>query len=350
MPRIVSNPMNMMARSKPKNRFSIRRTIILFGLIGLMLMMGWFIWQPGLELHDGRHDLGRNGIWLQHGWLGDDDWFARNQKADRADEFRNSARLTKLADDLRSNHIIDVFPHLCPCDHEGNLAGWDSGQLERFLDAFSGFRVMPWIGGVHRVHTRPESAAWRARFIEQVNRLLTEHPRLAGVQINIEPMPSGTASLLTLLDELRVALPPDKLISVAAYPPPTRWHPVPDVHWEEDYFRDVAARCDQMAVMLYDTALKSPKVYRHLMKEWTREALLWSGRTPVLLGVPAYEDADSGYHDPKTEDLENALAGIHAGLASLTELPVNYQGIAIYSEWEMKPADWLFWKSDFLRP
>src|SRR5262249_6556029 len=147
-----------------------------------------------------------------------------------------------LAATLRGNHITDVFPHLCPCEITGEIAPVDSAQVERFLDAFPGFRVMPWVGGVLRSQARPIDLKWRARFIQSINQLMREHPRFAGIQINIEPMPSGNPEFLTLLEEIRASLPKDKLLSVAAYPPPTRWHPFPDVHWEEPYFRAVAKR------------------------------------------------------------------------------------------------------------
>jgi hypothetical protein len=170
--------------------------------------------------------------------------------------------------------------------------------------------------------------------------LLADHPRLAGVQINIEPMPSGDPGFLALLQELRAALPEGRILSVAAYPPPTRWHRFPDVHWEEDYFRKVASRCDQVAVMMYDTAIRIPKLYESVMAKWTREVLAWSGETEVLLGAPGYEDADSGYHDPAAENLKHALRGIHAGLAK-SGPPDNYAGVAIYSEWEMDARKWM---------
>jgi hypothetical protein len=153
-------------------------------------------------------------------------------------------------------------------------------------------------------------------------------------------MPSGDASFLLLLDELEQALPEGKLLSVAAYPPPTRWHPVPDVHWDEAYFRQVAARADQLAVMMYDTAIRFPKLYQHVMAAWTSEVLAWGREAEVLLGVPAYDDPGVGYHHPTVENLRNALLGIHAALARSESLPESYRGIAIYCEWEMDDGEW----------
>ena len=102
--------------------------------------------------------------------------------------------------------------------------------------------------------------------------------------------------------------------------------------------------------MMYDTALRSGKVYQWLMSRWSLEVVSWTGHSEVLLGLPAYEDAGVGYHHPDVEDLENALLGIHAGLSRLENLPRHYKGVAIYSEWEMTPEKWGVLQGLFLKP
>jgi hypothetical protein len=104
-----------------------------------------------------------------------------------------------------------------------------------------------------------------------------------------------------------------------------------------------------MAVMMYDTSLRVPKLYQRLISQWTEEVLIWGEGTQVLLGVPTYGDAGVGYHDPKVENLKNALLGVHRGL-SRRALPVNYQGIAIYCEWETDEGEWKFFQEHFLKP
>jgi hypothetical protein len=324
------------------------RTIVPGGLFLLFVLGGLFFWRPGLDVRDGRHDRGRNAIWLQHGWLGADDWFIRNQKTNTIPGFRQPGRLVELAARLRSHHITDVFPHVSPADRDGNLPPVDDEQTERFLDAFHGIRVIPWTGGVNGNHVLLSNREWRNNFARSIRKLLLVHPRLAGIQLNVEPLPSGDKNFLTLLEEVRQTLPVGKLLSIAAYPPPTRWHPYPDVHWEEAFFRQVAQRCDQLAVMMYDTSLRHPRLYQKLMADWTREVLAWSEGRQILLGLATYDDADSGYHDPKTENLINGLLGIHRGLS--TPVPTNYQGVALYCEWEMDEAEWAGFRGRFLNP
>jgi hypothetical protein len=320
------------------------------GAVVLVIFFGSYAaWRPGIDIQDGRHDLRKNGIWLGHGWLGADSWFVENGKTNQLREFRNPAHLHALAETLRRNHIHDIFPHLCPSDPYGNLPPMDDAQVERFLKEFRDFRVMPWIGGPAGASTRFPNAKWRATFIQNITNLLTVHSGFAGIQINVEPLTSGDKDFLNLLDQIHAALPQGKVLSVAAYPPPTRWQPYADVHWDENYFGEVARRSDQLAVMMYDTGLRVPKMYEHVMANWTAEVLSWSGGKPVLLGVPTYDDAEVGYHNPKVENLRNALLGVHGGLARAA-LPSSYQGVAIYCEWETDTNEWNYFQAHFLKP
>jgi len=331
------------------------RTVVPAAALLLAGLIAYLIWSPGRDVTDGRHDRGRNGIWLQHGWLGHDSWFSENGKTDRISHFRSAQTIRELAKTLRRHHVTDVFPHLCPTTTTGEVMPVDAGQTERFLDELTGFRVLPWVGGVMDGDVTPDIPRRRKLFVQSIATLLRRHPRLSGVHLNVEPWPSGHRSMLTLLDDIRAALPPGKILSVAAYPPPTHWHPFPEVHWEEAYFKEVAKRVDQMAVMMYDTSIRHGKLYQHVMRSWTRQVLDWTStpgveRPPaILLGVPTYDDAGSGYHDPKVENTANALLGIHGGLNDYPSLPPHYQGAAVYCEWETSESEWRYWQEHWLR-
>ncbi len=319
-------------------------------VLGAFLLVRFPFWSPGVDVLDGRHDRGRNAIWLQHGWLGHDEWFRAHAKEDRLPHFRDPASARALADLLRRHRIADVFPHLCPASIEGTIAAVDHAQVERFLDAFGDVRVrvLPWIGGARGKQAFPEREAWRSEFARSAAALLTAHPRLAGMHVNLEPCPSGSEDFLRVLEELRRAIPSGKQISVAAYPPPTILHPYLSVHWEEEYFRAVAQRCDQLVPMMYDTALAEPNAYERLMRDWTVEMLAWSEPTPLVLGLPAYTDAGVRYHRPEVENLHHALRGVHAGLLRAKPLPPHYQGVALYCEWEMDDEEWRLFRERFL--
>lgn len=330
------------------------RTVLPAVFLLLILLGGHALWAPGSDITDGRHDLGRNGIWLQHGWLGDDRWFNENHRTDRLPLFRDPAKIHALALALRQRHITDVFPHLCPTRLTGEIMPVDDAQTERFLQEFQGFHVLPWVGGIMDSDITPDIPKRRQAFVDSIASLLQKHPQLAGIHLNVEPWPSGNRSMILLLQEIRNIMPKDKTLSVAAYPPPTRWHRFSTVHWEEAYFKEVAGHVDQMAVMMYDTSLWDGKLYQALMRSWTREILDWtsamgSQKPPaILLGVPTYDDAGVGYHDPKVESLTNALLGIHSSLNGYPSLPASYQGVAIYCEWKTSESDWRYWQQHFV--
>jgi hypothetical protein len=116
-------------------------------------------------------------------------------------------------------------------------------------------------------------------------------------------------------------------------------HPFEDVHWEEAYYREVAERAHQVVPMFYDTSLPFVMPYRGRVKSWTREVLVWSEGSEVLLGLPAFVDRAS-HHDPDVECLEHALAGVHAGLEAMPGLPPTYRGVALYADWTMDETKW----------
>jgi hypothetical protein len=325
------------------------RTVLALLVVGSVGAVAWRLWSPGLDVRDGRHDLGRNAIWLQHGWLGDDRWFRDNDRQSRLAQFRDPARVEQLSALLREHHITDLFPHLCPTRADGSLPGVDAAPTERFLDGTKGLRVLPWVGGAVGVQAAPSKPKWRTQFAQSIRALLLAHPRLAGVHVNLEPWPSGDRDYLATLDEIRAALPEGRLLSVAAYPPPTLFQPFAEVHWERAYRDEVARRADQLVVMMYDTALGQRKRYVKLMADWTVEVLSSTARSSVVLGLPAYDDAGVGYHDPAVENLDSALEGIHAGLAELPSVPPSYQGVAVYCDWQMTPAKWRSLKERFER-
>ena len=316
------------------------RTLLAVGTLALLGAVAWLLWSPGTDLRDGSHDRGRNGIWLGHGWLGADEWYAKYDKEAEKARYRGADPPRLLAERLRGHGITDVYPHVAPTLDDGRLPPVDEVQTRLFLDAMHGIRVIPWIGGAWGKQAFPDVVAWRRNLAVTAGQLLRRWPDLAGVQLNIEPCPSGSEAFLRLLEEVRAQMPAGKVLSVAAYPPPTVWHPYPEIHWEESYYAEVSARVDQLAVMMYDTALKEPKLYRSLMAQWTTEVIAWSGDAEVLLGVATYDDAGVGYHHPEVECLEHGLAGIHAGLEALEVVPERFAGVAIYCAWETDEAEW----------
>ena len=322
---------------KKTGKSMLRISVLLAVVFGIPALCYW-IWQPGDDLP--LPEYPDNAVWIGHGWLGHDSWFSRNQRS--KDDFRSEEKIAALFKKLSGSRISIVYPHLCPAQMSGDIPLYDSIQIERFLDLAAQYniKVIPWIGGVFEESARPGNKIWRKHFVTSVKELLLKHPRLAGVQVNIEPMPDGNADFLKLLDELKEATQ-GKILSVAAYPPPTKWHQYPDVHWGNDYMYQVAIRCDQMAVMMYDTAIPLEKFYIKLMTDWSKQLIntISSTECKLLLGIPAYNDAGVGYHYPQVENISAALRGISAA-----DCRKNITGIALYCEWEMDENKWTVWQ------
>ena len=110
-------------------------------------------------------------------------------------------------------------------------------------------------------------------------------------------------------------------------------------------FARISELCDQMAVMMYDTAIPLEKFYVDLMTYWTKDLAgsLQRESGKLILGVPAYDDHGVGYHYPHVENLSAALRGISAA-----DRNNNIDGIAIYCNWEMDESEWQTWRK-FIR-
>lgn len=322
-----------------------RRALLRILIVVGIPLLAYLIWNPGEWKSGGRFNRDRNGVWCSQGWVGNADWFSRTGR-NPADFGEDSLRA--LRDRLRANGIAYVFPHLCPSTATGSLPAYDPRRMDQFVETLDGMTVIPWIGGVLGDGCLPENEAWRKSFCAQVAGLLERHPRLGGIHLNIEPMPDGTEGFLKLLEELKAVVGKERILSVAAYPPPTLWHPHPEVHWSEPYFRAVARRVDQVVPMMYDTSIQLEKVYVNLVRSWTIETLDWSEQAEVLLGVPSYEDADAGYHVPRVERLGNALAGINAALISREGKALKQPvGISVYAEWTTSEEEWTELREQF---
>ncbi|UDQ98060.1 glycosyl hydrolase family 18 protein [Lentisphaerota bacterium WC36G] len=330
---------------------SLTRITVVLGIIFAIFGIIYWIMPSGKLFTDGRFDLRQNGIWLQHGWLGDDIWFKRNNR-DKT-KFRSEQKITELFTKMKKHSIKFLYPHLCPTFFDGKISKVDDIQTKLFLKLAkkNELNILPWIGGVFDDSVKLSSEKWRKNFTESILRLLNEYSEFDGIQINIEPLPNGNKDFILLLKELHDVFPKDKIISIAAYPPPTILHPHENVHWDMQYYSEIAPYVDQMAVMMYDTAIKFPKLYVSLMSSWTKELLnnktLKKFNVKILLGLPAYDDAYTTYHEPEVENINYALKGINLGLSSFKELPKNYQGTVIYCEWEMNNSKWQIFYENF---
>jgi spore germination protein YaaH len=165
-----------------------------------------------------------------------------------------------------------------------------------------------------------------------------------GVQLDVEPVTSGNQDYLDLLSIVRETIGTHKLLSIAAH----KWRPdlifleaFETSYWSGDYFSQVAAKVDQLAVMGYDTYLNNPMIYRGFMQLQTTQIIhsVAQGNAEVLIGIPTYDEARAN-HDPKTENIDNALRGIIAALNGDQTVHNQLAGVSVYADWTTDADEW----------
>lgn len=308
----------------------LRRILTALALVVILIVGAYWLWQPGG--HPPLPPAPSHGAWLTHAWWGDEEWFG--DSARKREDYFGAEKVARLRGLLELG-ITDWYVHACPCSSQGDLPEIDIDQARLLVKANPDGQVLAWVGGILGADAHPENPGWRAQFARSCGDLV-ETTGLAGIQLNIEPCPSFTPGYLELLEDLREALPRGSRLSVVAYPPPTWLHPFKTVHWNEDFYREVSGRCDDLAVMAYDTAQPLGKPYIWMVARWSSQIYAWSS-VPVKIGIPAYDDHGMAYHHARVENVPNGLAGLAAAVQEST--PDNYAGIAIYAEWTLDPAE-----------
>lgn len=166
-----------------------------------------------------------------------------------------------------------------------------------------------------------------------------------GVHLDPEPVVNNDSKVLVMLDDIRRGIGPDAALSMS-----TRriWpfrgnmaQAVGQFAWQADYYREVAQRVDQVAVMTYDSTLPHPALYRY----WVRSQVirlsqaLYGIPVELLIGLPASEER-TFTHRPFAENMRSGLMGTLDGLYSSQAWSPAVTGVAVYPFWEMDAEDW----------
>jgi hypothetical protein len=167
-----------------------------------------------------------------------------------------------------------------------------------------------------------------------------------GVHLDPEPAADGDPHLLMLLEEVRAAVGRDAVLSIAT----PRIRPVlaetvlpaaGPLTWGGAYYREVARRVDQIALMAYDSALPLAGLYR----QWGRFQVIALSRAlegteaEVLIGVPTSREW-TVTHWPWAEAMESGLLGTIDGPNDAASRPRVVMGVAVYPHWEATEEDW----------
>lgn len=298
----------------------------------LLASLAWLAYGPCPDIDPRSCNLGQNGIWLGHKWYAG--------KVSEAD-------VDALADRLVACGMRDLFFHVGPLDATGAIPSIDHQAWRRTADhlrrLMPGVRIFAWLGGLttDRFGVAPDTIDLsnlnrRRSIVGTVSTLLFEDG-FDGLHYDLELIPAGSTAFLALLDETRRAAGTHP-VSVAAPilgPPDFR-----RCLWTPDYMRQVAWRCNQLAIMTYDTCMPTQPLYQRMLA-WqvtaTCDAVAPTG-CRLLFGIPTYKEHTRA-HDPLVEQPLPAARGVACGLLNAGDRRA-YQGIAVYAEWTTDPREW----------
>lgn len=173
-----------------------------------------------------------------------------------------------------------------------------------------------------------------------------------GVFLNVEPVwNSGANDFITLINRVRLEIGDSALIAVAV---PPDWTPIgvnipqpervtPGTVWDKQFKQRVALLTDQMAIMAYNSGLRSPFDYIEWMayqvQAYAEAVNEVNGNAQILIGIPTYDNELPG-HDVLVENVSSAVNGIKKGLVSAGDAAKVIIGIAIYASWATDDTEW----------
>jgi hypothetical protein len=309
-------------------------------LIVLASLVAWG-WVPS-SVSGANCRLAENGAWISVAWT--------SQPV-------NEAAVAELAEHATVRGLRYLFPYTTYVKPDGTFSP-SCGHAAEFVSQFRqhnrGTRLLAWVGIPLKNDGKLGIQGWVdlfdegdrqaiAAFVEE----LVDEADFDGVHLNVETVRDGDASYLLLLEEVRRAIGPERILSVAG----SYWLPqvlnglpfVEGLKWGSKYYEAVASRVDQIATMTYDSLMPHPALYRL----WLREQVRGIGRSladsevELLIGISASRERTTT-HRPNAENMQSGLVGACAGLHSTGR---KAGGIAVYAAWEAEEADWQMWET-----
>jgi len=324
-----------MPRFKLAPRPKRRRVLALFAACATLALFLDYALYPLGETSAPRFDKGENAVWLSFDWA-----------QGRASETR-----VHLATRMEAGGVRDLYFHVRYIGKSGRLRfdvhdasrrlnaelRRDDPQLRRFAWVYVG--NARGITGVDISQT-----AVRAHIADECAHLIRDG--FDGIHLDYEMCSNGDTEFLALLDAIRARIG-KRPLSIAT----PMWLPsiLGAYGWSEDYFAQVGARCDQIAVMSYDSGLYFSRHYAWLVAQQCLRVprALRQTNCRVLIGVPTYKDGGLSHH-VHAENLRVALRAVREGLENNPNAS-RVDGAAIFADYSTNAREWATWKRDWLR-
>lgn len=316
-----------------RRRRALKRSLLTLAAILLLTLLRGCIVRPTNNFPGSHFNRGKNAVWLGIEWV---------------NEAHSMPEIQRLADDLKQHQIVYVYAYVSYL-RANNVFGATYDHALDFVTALKraapDLKVLAWYG-VPTGQNSLGSSNVRAA-ITAFSTLMVQTYGFDGVQIDAEPVADGDLDFVSLLQDTRGAIGPQAILSVAA---PSIWPIFPDFWqyhspslpiWSRTYYQQVAQHVDQIAAMIYDSALPLPILYR----VWSRfqviqiSKALSGANTELLIGIPTSEE-ETATHHAFAENMESGLQGAIDGLNDDETQPNTITGVAIYPYWETDSIEW----------
>ena len=324
----------------PRRRWARWTLGVVAALVAVVLVLagtvtGLLVAEDSGPISPAARSTGNDALWLGHAWV---------------DGRKSQADVDKLAAQLRTTGIRDLFVHSGPLNDNGTLsaakypkARWLVAALHQ---ALPGVRVQAWLGDVvGGGHLDLASAATRANVATSARQILAA-AGFDGVHLDLEPVASGDPGYLALLSQVRRVTP---LLSVSAdQVAPLGWLTI--AHWwSAGYLHQVATRVHEVAIMTYDSGMPAGAMFAGYVHRETELALAAvPPATTLLMGAPAYRSGNFG-HFSSAETVSAAVRGVRLAISPAP--PANRKlGIALYVDFTATAQDWADYRDGWVRP
>lgn len=306
------------------------------------MCVDYYAFPYGRSAATGNYNIGENGLWLRYTW-----YFGKRDSGERLDMTRK----------LRERQVRYAYFHVRNIERSGALKYHFPKEAQRLLadigrDAPT-VKSIAWIyAGNKRVRGEVDlsNPSVRRKMVEEAI-WLTQECSFDGVQWDYEICSDKDPHFLKLMQETRTALPAGKLLSTAT----PMWQPAPlgAFGWSEAYFAKIAATCDQVAVMCYDSGMYLPRGYVWLLQQQavhiTRAVAKGNPNCRVLFGMPTYGPGLIS-HNPHAENIRFALRGIQEGLRDERTVRSVFAGVVPFADYTTDAEEWKVYRSLWLQP